>query len=96
MFLMRCIFIYRLNLSKGLNGTTAGVCGGIIFSKMSLVLGTGDVVCTKETVLANVDDIPHFGTLEATHLAVNKRKKTLGITHRRKPDFGILPNVDFS
>ena len=91
---MRWIFTYRLNLSKGLNRTTSGVWG-IIFSKMSLVPVAEDVVCTKETVLANVDDIPHCGTLGATHLAVNKRQKTLTITHRQKTYFDILHNIDF-
>lgn len=56
---------------------------------------TKDDVCTKETVLANVDDVPRFGTLGATHLAVNKRKKTLRIMRRQKTYSDILPNIDF-
>lgn len=85
-------FIYKLNLLKGLNGTTSGT-GGSCFQMQSWFHWL-KMLCTKEVVWANMDDILHFGTLGATRWAVNKRKKTSGL-HRQKTYFDILYNIDF-
>lgn len=85
-------FTYRLNLLKGLNGTTSGT-GGLCFQRQSWFQWM-KMLCTKAAVWASMDDILHFGTLGATRWAVNKRKKTSGL-HRQKTYFDILHNIDF-